>query len=151
MAWEAGKDVIETGQNKIKIYSKEVEDNTTTVTFAETDLIGELNNISGMGAKRESKELTGYHYDETLKTLGNSTANDIQFEENLVIEALNNRREQYNNKTLIANGIFKDNKLLYGCVGQITEWGMELPLGETCKLSYTMTAKENNSMTVATV
>lgn len=137
MAFVKGQGVIDGGT--LKIYSG------TNKAFTAEDLIGELTDINGMGASRETKELDGYHYDSKLKKLGNSTLNDVSFTENLTKDALAKRREQYENKESFYTGVFdEDGELLYGCFGAISQWGMTLPNGDTTQLTYTMALEQDN-------
>ena len=148
MAFEKGKGVIEGGENKIKFYAKEVEATSEAVQFTDADLIGELTDFSGMGSQRDSKELTGYHYDKKLKSLGNSNDNDVSFTENLTKAELAVINQRYAEKTICAYGAFESGELLYGFCGQISQKGMTLPNGETCTLTYTVAGEEKTDYTV---
>ena len=151
MAFVKGTGVIEGGENRIKFFAKEVETIDTAVAFTDEDLIGELTDFSGMGSQRETKELNGYHYDRALKSLGNSTDNDVSFTENLTKEELALIKTRYDNKTLLAVGAFYDNgtdlELLYGFCGRISQKGITIPNGDVCTLTYTMAGSEMNTYT----
>ena len=137
MAWVKGQGVIDGGE--LKIYSGK------TKQFTSEDMIGELTDISGMGEKRDTKELDGYHYDTKLKKLGNSTINDVTFKENLTKDGLTKRRGQYDSKESFYTGIFTDDgELIYGVKGAISEWGMTLPNGDSTELTYVMAVEEGN-------
>lgn len=154
MAWVKAQGVIEAGEDKVRIYAKKVDDTTATVAFTYDDIIGELTDINGMGAQRETKEYNGYHYDEAVKALGNSTPNDVSLTENLTTEQMSKVRGYYKNKDMIAIGIFAKGTasmtLEYGYVGQISQWGMTVPNGDTCTLTYGMTVRtERDDFTAA--
>lgn len=134
MAWEAGKGVLFAGEAKILVYGGVAE------TLTVGDLIGELTDISGMGASRETKEFGGFHYKQKKKSAGQSTPNDVSFTENLTQEQLTKVRGWYKNNTpiYIACANAENDEVLYCCKGTISQWGEELPDGDICKLTYTM-------------
>ena len=77
MAWVEGADVILAGEGRVLVYAAE------QASITSDDLIGELVDISGMGASRETKEFGGFHYKSKHKVTGQSVANDVSFSENL--------------------------------------------------------------------
>lgn len=153
MAFEKGKGTITAGEDKVRFFAKEIESISTTVEFAETDLIGELTDCTGMGSKRDTKGQTGYHYDTTLKVIGNKNDNDVSFTENLTTDELATINTRYDGKKLCAYGAFdkESKKLLYGFAGTIIEKGVEIPNGELCQLTYTVSGEEKTGYTMASV
>ena len=142
MAWTKGQGVIESGEGKVLVYSKELEayESTGTYEFTADDLVGELADISGFGASRETKEINGFHYDSAVKKVLGSVPNDLSVTENLTKAGITLRRQQYNDRKLIMNVIYSvdDKSILYACTGKISQWGMELPLGDVASLTYTL-------------
>ena len=140
MAWKEGEGVLYGGESKILVYAG------TSTTLAEDDLIGELVEISGIGASRETKELGGFHYKKKHKlATGQSTLNDVSFTENLTKDGLTKRKTQYKDGTVIYNAcVTADGTVLYACKGTISQWGMELPDGDVCKLTYTLALEEDD-------
>ena len=146
MSWSAGANVVMGGEGKVKIYSA-----TTFTTLAElavaANLIGELTDISGIGASKNQKEIGGYHYTAKKKLGGQTSYNDVSFTENLTLDQLETRRSQFKNGTKIfsvisvesdTSGAVSAVKYPYAVYGTITSWGMEVPDGDVCKLTYTM-------------
>ena len=147
MAFIKGNGVVEGGENRIKFYAKEVETVADVVAFTDADLIGELTNFEGAGSQRQTKEMNGYHYDTTLKALGNSTDNDVSFTENLTKAELALINQRYADKKLLAFGAFHEDELLYGFVGRISQKGITIPNGDTCQLTYTVAGSEATGYT----
>lgn len=147
MSWTEGAGVLFGGEGKVLVYSS------TSKTMTADDLIGELAEApSGIGAQREVKEYGGYHYTKKHKTTGLSTPNDVSFTENLTTAGLTLRRGQYDNNTKFYTAFVdaSTGTILYGLYGQMSQWGMELPNGDVCKLTYTM-AIDDDAVTGLTV
>lgn len=140
MSWTAGAGVIEGGQKRVLVLSG------TTKALTEADnLIGELTDISGIGASKETTEYGGLHYLTKKKSTGQSTPNDVQFTENLTSTALETRRSQYKNGTKFYTAVADaEGTVLYACHGEISEWGLEINDGDTCKLTYTMALDDDD-------
>lgn len=156
MAWVKAQGVVDAGEDKVRIYMKKVEDTTSAVEFDyETDIVGELTDINGMGASRDSKEYNGYHYDEKVVVVGNSTPNEVSLTENLTVDENKKIRQHYKDKDMLAVGIFavgtEKEELIYGYVGQISSWTNTIPNGDTTSIEYGMTVKtERDDLTVKT-
>ena len=144
MPWSKGQGVVEAGENNVQICMKTVETSNTVCAFTAADRVGELTDFSGIGGKRDTKEIDGYHYDSKVKKLGNSTPNDISMSENLTLAQVAIIRGYYNSKQLLGIGWFADGTLGYGFTGRISEWGEEIPNGDTCKLTYTVAVDNDN-------
>lgn len=140
-SWVKANGVASFGEGKYPICMSTVEQNDSVVAFVEGDFIGELNNISGMGAQRETSEINGYRYDSAAKITGRSTPNDVSLALNLTKSDVDLLRGYYKNNTLLGVGIFDkgpDYGLIYGFNGTISQWGMETPNGDTATLNLTM-------------
>jgi hypothetical protein len=140
-AWVKAQGVVVAGQAKYPICMSTVSANDTAVAFATGDFIGELNDINGMGASRETTEINGYRYDSAAKLTGSSTPNDVSLALNLTKADLDLLRGYYDSNQKLAVGIFDTGTtygLLYGFIGTISEWGMEVPNGESATLNLTM-------------
>lgn len=140
--------IIEAGEDKVKVYHKIVDAqpaSTETVAFAEDDLVTYLSDIGDIGAEKESKEITLYHLANTAKVAKGSTITDLELTEALTKDALEKMREAYKNGSFFVTGFFdNEGNLLYGCFGQISKWGMTLPNGDTCELSYTFVLSDDD-------
>ena len=139
MAWVEGAGVIHGGEGKVLVYAAE------QASITSDDLIGELVDISGMGASRETKEYGGFHYKSKHKVTGQSTPNDVNFTENMTKAQLDKVRGWYKNNTEIYVGVLdvESKETLYACKGYISQWGQELPDGDVCKLTYTMAISDD--------
>jgi len=140
-SWVKAQGVVSAGEGKYPICMNTAAQNDTAIAFTEDDFIGELNDINGMGAQRETSEINGYRYDSAAKITGKSTPNDVSLALNLTKSDVDLLRGYYNNNTLLGVGIFdKDtnHSLIYGFNGTISQWGMEVPNGETATLNITM-------------
>lgn len=146
-------DIIDSGADTTKVYHKVVTEDpgSTAVAFAATDIVAYLQDISGMGAQRETSEYRLYHRQDAVKAIKGSTLNDISFTEALTTDALTAMKTAYTNKSYIVTGIFtKDGDLLLGLFGQISQWGMELPDNDVAKLTYTMSVSKEVTCTEPT-
>lgn len=145
MAWTEGAGVIHGGEGKVLVYAS------TASSITTNDLIGELTDISGMGASRETKEFGGFHYKAKHKIAGQSTPNDVSFTENLTKDQLTKVRGWYkdNTKIYVACVNAEDGAVLYACLGSISQWGQEFQDGDVCKLTYSMVIEDDEpSVTV---
>ena len=145
-AWVKNAGVVHAGEGKYPICMNTASSNDAVIAFTEDDFIGELNDINGMGAQRETYEVNGYRYDSAAKVTGKSTPNDVSLALNLTKSDLDLLRGYYNNNTLLGVGIFDDDtnhSLIYGFNGSIASWGMEIPNGETSTLNITMAIVNN--------
>lgn len=141
--------VIESGADTCKVYHKVVtqDPGSTAVAFAATDLVTYLQSIDGMGASKEVATYRLYHKKDEVKTNKGSNVNDVNFTEALTDDALTAMRTAYENNSYLVTGIFsKGGDLLYGCFGQISQWGMTLPDNDVAQLTYTMSIS-NDSVT----
>lgn len=140
MSWTAGAGVIEGGQKRVIVAMGA----TKTLTEA-ANIVGELTDISGIGSGKETTEYGGLHYLSKKKSTGQATPNDVQFTENLTKDQLDTIRGYYKNGTKVYVGLADaTGTLLYGCHGEISEWGMEVNDGDTCKLTYTMALDDDD-------
>lgn len=147
MAWTEGSGVLQGGEQNILVYSS-----TSKSIGTDESIIGELVEFSGIGGKKEAKEFRGYHYKQTHRYAGQSTPNDLSFTEYLTKEGLKRLREKYDTGekfyvVIVDNNTTSgkaDDKILYACYGEISEWGMELPDGEKCKITYTFVVDDDN-------
>lgn len=139
-SWVKAQGVASFGEGKYPICMNTAAANDTAIAFTTDDFIGELNDISGMGAQRETTEINGYRYDSAAKITGRSTPNDVTLTLNLVKGDVDLLRGYYKNNTLLGVGIFDKSPyaLIYGFNGTISQWGMETPNGETATLTITM-------------
>lgn len=147
MAWVPGEGIIHGGEGKVLVFAS------TEATMTSDDLIGELVEISGMGASRETKEYGGFHYKQKKKVTGQSTPNDVNFTENMTKDQLDKVRDWYkqNTKIYVACVNADDSEILYACQGHLSSWGQELPDGDVCKLTYTMAIEDDEpTVTVPT-
>lgn len=132
--------IVQGGQNRVQVYSKEVtEQPTGSVVFTDDDLVSYLSDVGDMGASRDVQEISLFHLKNAAKLPGKSTAKDLQITEALTTEQKNIRRTQYENGKFIVMCMFdNEGALLYGCFGTISEWGMTLSDGDVCQLTYTL-------------
>lgn len=132
--------LIEGGEDKVRVYHKVVDAQPTgAVQFEEGDIVAYLSDLGEMGASKETKEITLYHLKNKAKITTGSTIKDLQFTEALTKNALEAIRGAYKENAYIVSAMFdKNGALLYGCFGTISDWGMTLPNGDTCTLTYTM-------------
>ena len=139
--------VLESGSDTCQVYHKIVTEDpgSSTVAFSDTDLVTYLQSIDGMGASKEVATYRLYHKKDEVKTNKGSNANDVNFTEALTDDALTAMRQAYDNNSYLVTGIFsKDGDLLYGCFGQISQWGMTLPDNDVAQLTYTMSISNDN-------
>lgn len=140
MAWTAGQNVIEGGQKRVIVVM-----GTTKTLTEESDIVGELTDISGIGSSKETTEFGGLHYLVKKKSTGQATPNDIQFTQNLTKEELEKIRGYYKEGTKVYVGVTdSEYELLFGCHGEISEWGLEVNDGDTCKLTYTLALDDDD-------
>jgi hypothetical protein len=140
-SWVKAQGVASFGEGKYPICMNTAAQNDTAIAFTTDDFIGELNDISGMGAQRETSEINGYRYDSAAKITGKSTPNDVTLTLNLVKTDVDLLRGYYKSNQLLGVGIFVKGpsyNLIYGFNGTISQWGMETPNGETASLTITM-------------
>lgn len=140
--------IIEGGEDKVRVYHKIVEAQPATgetVQFEAGDIIAYLSDLGEMGASKETKEVTLYHLKNKAKITTGSTVKDLQITEALTNVAKNNIRDAYDANAYIVTGMFdSDGNQLYGCFGSIASWGMTLPNGDTCTLTYTLALSDDN-------
>ena len=143
MPWTEGTGVLQGGDQNIIVYASD-----TKAVDASTAIIGELVDFSGIGASKETKEFKGYHYTKTHKFAGKSTAKDISFTEYLTKDGLDALRGKYDDGdkfyVVIVDANAQSDNILYACYGEISDWGMELPDGDKCKITYTMVLDDDN-------
>lgn len=140
-SWVKAQGVVSAGEAKYPICMNTAAANDTAIAFTTDDFIGELNDINGMGAQRETSEINGYRYDSAAKITGKSTPNDVTLTLNLTKADADLLRGYYDTNQLLGVGIFDkgpDYNLIYGFNGTISQWGMETPLGEAGSLTITM-------------
>ncbi len=152
--WTKAAGVITAGEDKVKFCAKESAGNTTPAAFTEGDFIGELNDMNGFGSSRETSTINGYRYDSAAEIAGKATPNQVTLQLNLTKADLDRFRGYYNDRTVLAVGIFDTvtsgdpavttYPLIYGYTGQIASWGMEIPNGETASLTVTMSIIADN-------
>jgi len=141
-SWVKAQGVVVAGDAKYPICMKTASDNSTAVAFTVDDFIGELNDINGMGSQKQVTELNGYRYPSSAKVTGRSTPNDVTLVLNLTSADLTLLRGYYSSDQKLAVGIFDNSAnsygLLYGLIGTISQWGMEVPNGDGAQLTITM-------------
>lgn len=138
-------EIVQGGSNRVKVYHKIVTTQPSgTVAFLATDIISYLQEYSGIGAKSETTEGSLYHSSSKFKLNTSKTANDVSFTEAMTTDALEDLRDAFDDDSFMVVGIFsEDGDLIYGCFGQISEWGMELPDGEFATITYTLTVSDD--------
>lgn len=149
-AWEAGKGVVFGGSNKVRVFMKEVTSREDAVVFNESDLVGEATDVSGMGKEAETETLTGYHYTEDLEVVKKVKNKTWTINENLTLDQLSKIESLVGTNTLVAVGLFDGDNVINGIVGQIGNLDETVPNGGVCVLSYTVSGKQNKSMTIST-
>ena len=137
--------IIQGGQNRIRVYSKQVDAAPTgVVAFEEGDIVAYLSDIGEVGASREVQEINLYHMKNKAKLPGASTIKDLSVTEALTKDALEIKREQYENGSFIVEAFFdSEGNQLYGVLATITDWGMSLANGDVCNLTYTLSPSDD--------
>lgn len=134
--------LVEAGENKVKVYHKIVTSQPTsaeTVSFEDGDIIAYLSDLGEVGASKETKEYTLYHLANKAKITTGSSIKDLSITEALTTNAKDQIRQAYKENAFIVTAMFdKEGNQLYGCFGSISDWGMTLPNGDTCTLTYTL-------------
>ena len=132
--------IVEGGEDKVKVYHKVVDAQPTgAVTFENGEIVAYLSDLGEMGASKETKEIALYHLKNKAKITTGSTIKDLQLTEALTKVGVENIRSAYKANAYIVTAMFdKAGNQLYGCFGTISDWGMSLPNGDTCTLTYTL-------------
>ena len=132
--------LIEGGEDKVRVYHKIVDAQPTGAVQLEAgDIVAYLSDLGEMGASKETKEITLYHLKNKAKITTGSAIKDLSITEALTKAGLDNIRAAYDANSYIVTAMFdKDGNQLYGCFGSISDWGMTLPNGDTCTLTYTL-------------
>lgn len=140
------QEIVQGGQNRVKVFSKEVASQpSTTVAFADTDLVTYLSDIGEVGASRDVQEISLFHLAQNAKLPGNSSLKDLQVTEALTTDQVAIRKGQYEDGDYIVLGFFdSEGSQLYGCYGYISDWGMTLSNGDVCQLTYTLSLSADN-------
>lgn len=137
--------IIQGGQDRVRVYSKQVDEAPNgAVQFEDGDLVAYLSEIGEVGASKETQEISLFHLKNKAKMPGASTINDISVTEALTKDALDIKREQYEDGVFIVEAFFdSEGNQLYGVLATISSWGMSLTDGDVCKLTYTLAPSDD--------
>lgn len=137
--------IIKGGQDRVRVYSKQVDAAPEgAVQFEDGDLVAFLSDIGEVGATRETQEISLFHLKNKAKIPGSSTINDISVTEALTKDALEIKRQQYEDGVFIVEAFFdSEGNQLYGVLATISSWGMALTDGDVCKLTYTLAPSDD--------
>ena len=146
MAWTAGEGVILGGENRVQVLMGD----TTSMTAAD-NLVGECVSLGGIGSAKSTTEYGGIHYLTKKKVVGQATPNDISITENCTQAQLTAIRTKYKNSSSFYFALAKpDGTVLYGCKASISQWGLEVPDGDTLKLSYNLAIQDDEAAITVT-
>lgn len=137
--------IIKGGQDRVRVYSKQVESAPEgSVAFEDGDVVAYLSDIGEVGASRETEEISLFHMKNKAKLPGASTIKDISVTEALTKDALEIKRQQYEEGAFIVVAFFdSQGNQLYGVLATISDWGMTLTNGDVCKLTYTLAPSDD--------
>jgi hypothetical protein len=137
--------IVQGGQDRVRVYSKQVDEAPTgAVAFEEGDVVAYLSEIGEVGASKETQEISLFHMKNKAKLPGSSTINDISVTEALTKDALDVKRQQYEDGSFIVVAFFdSEGNQLYGVLATISSWGMSLTDGDVCKLTYTLAPSDD--------
>ena len=151
--------IIQAGEDRVRTYSKEVDEATAqkieageSVTFTDEDLVTYLTNFTGIGASKEVVEKNLAHLKTAVKMVKGAKLNDVSVEEALTIDAMKIRRKHFDeNKWLVFASFDESLNQVYGCMGQISQWGAEMWGSEFGTLNYTLALSRDDIVATAPV
>ena len=139
--------IIKFGEAKTPLCIKTAAANDTAAAFTVDDFIGEAKGLTGIGASKETTEVSALRYDSAAQLTGKVTPNDVTMPVNINKHDLDLFRGYFNSDQLLSVGIFDSasgNPLLYGFNGTVSGWSFDASDGEIGELSIQFAIVNDN-------